>query len=192
MTSPGELAREHDLSLRRMRADEADLALILDWRRQPHVRAFWDNDDEPEITPDFVLANYAPMTDPSSDEVATIIELGETPIGYLQFYPWSGCPDEAREMQIPMDGDPFGLDIFMGDPRFAGRGFGSRAVDLACRYLFESRRATRVALLTAVENVGAQRAYEKAGFVRVCRALDVDVRGGERIASWLMVRERPR
>jgi RimJ/RimL family protein N-acetyltransferase len=59
-----------------------------------------------------------------------------------------------------------------------------------CRYLFDQRGATNVALLTEITNSRAQRAYEKAGFRKVRHALDLDVRDGERIQSWLMVRER--
>jgi RimJ/RimL family protein N-acetyltransferase len=93
-------------------------------------------------------------------------------------------------MTIPLDDAAFGLDIFVGEPAHCGRGVGSRAVDLACRYLFATQKASRVALLTAQRNVAAQRAYERAGFARLREALDVDTQDGERIASWLMVRER--
>ena len=70
------------------------------------------------------------------------------------------------------------------------QGHGSRAVDLLCRYLFETRGATSVALLTDIENVRAQRAYEKAGFEKIAEALDLDRRDGVRVRSWLMVRAR--
>ena len=73
-----------------------------------------------------------------------------------------------------------------------GRGYGPRAVDLVCRYLFETHDATRVALLTALDNLRAQRAYEKAGLHKLARALDTDVRGGARVECWLMVRDRGR
>jgi RimJ/RimL family protein N-acetyltransferase len=193
MSPGGELIREGDLSIRRMRSDPDDLARLLAWRREPHVRAFWDNDDDaPELTTDFIETHYVPLTDPSHDTVATFIELSGTPVGYLQFYRWSAYPEGAHATSIPIDADAFGLDVFIGDPTCIGRGIGSRAVDLACRYLFETHGASRVALLTALDNLRAQRAYEKAGFVRVRRALDTDTRGGVRIASWLMVRERPR
>jgi len=193
MTSSDELARDGDLALRRMRNDPDDLAHLLAWRSEPHVRAFWDNDDDgPEITAAFIAEEYVPYTDPSDPTTATFIELGGRPIGYLQFYRWSAYPEGARESSIPIDDDAFGLDVFVGDPTCIGTGVGARAVDLACRYLFETEGASRVALLTDVNNAGAQRAYEKAGFARARRALDTDTRGGERIESWLMVRERPR
>jgi RimJ/RimL family protein N-acetyltransferase len=193
MPPSDELVRERELSIRRMRRDPDDLALLLSWRRAPHVRAFWDNDDDgPEITMDFIEDNYVPLTDHASTTTPTFIELDGRPIGYLQFYRWLvDDPEGARATSIPVDDDAFGIDVFIGEPTCTGRGIGSRAVDLVCRYLFETHGASRVALLTAEDNLGAQRAYEKAGFVRVRRALDTDTRGGVRIPSWLMVRERP-
>ena len=70
------------------------------------------------------------------------------------------------------------------------RGIGSRAVALLSRHLEDDRNATRIALTTDVENLRAQRAYEKAGFEKIRAVLDLDLRGGERSRAWLMVRVR--
>lgn len=184
------IARDGDLSLRRMR--EEDLAAILEWRRQPHVREFWDNDDDREGIGDALIdEHYRPMLDAAHATTATIICVGGAGVGYLQFYRWASYADGAIACGIPLDDDAFGLDVFVGDPAYTGRGVGARAVDLACRYLFVEHGASRVALLTSKGNVGARRAYERAGFVCVREALDTDTRDGVRIASWLMVRERP-
>jgi RimJ/RimL family protein N-acetyltransferase len=180
---------EGDLVIRRMQRD--DFTRLLAWRRAPHVREFWDNDDDHgEATMGFIEDNYGELLDRSHVTTATIIEVAGAPIGYLQFYRWSAYADGAREMGIPLDDGAFGLDVFIGEASRTGRGEGSRAVDLVCRHLFEKHGASRVALLTSIDNVRAQKAYERAGFARVRRTLDKDTRGGERIAAWLMVRER--
>ncbi len=116
----------------------------------------------------------------------------ERPVGYVQWYRWGDFADEVAEVGMPDDGGTFGLDIFIGEPDVVGTGVGAAAVDLVCRTLFSERNATSVALLTAVGNEPAQRAYEKAGFKKVRRALDTDVKDGARVESWLMVRERDR
>jgi RimJ/RimL family protein N-acetyltransferase len=183
------LVHEGDLSIRRMR--QSDLERIVAWRFEPHVREFWDNDeDAPELTVAQVESYYAALVDPSHATVATIIEIAATPIGYLQFYKWSAYAEPAREMGIPLDGEAYGLDLFIGDRTRIGSGVGTRVLDLVCRYLFDACGASRVALLTSIENVRARRAYERAGFTCVRETLDMDTRGGARIASWLMVRER--
>ena len=90
---------------------------------------------------------------------------------------------------MPDDGDAFGLDIFIGEPDVVGTGVGSATVDLVCRTLFAERDASCVALLTAVGNEQAQRAYEKAGMEGSPRARHRH-RDGKRVESWLMIRDR--
>jgi aminoglycoside 6'-N-acetyltransferase len=186
----GELARDGDLSIRRMRDADEDYRQMLAWRRELHVRAIWDDDDQREHSLENVRMEYEPDTRPDGDSVAALIELDGRPIGYIQFYPWAAYGEAAHEMSIPPDEGAWGLDVFIGDPDLLGRGYGPRAVDLVCRYVFETYDATRVALLTALDNLRAQRAYEKAGLHKLARALDTDVRGGARVECWLMVRDR--
>jgi aminoglycoside 6'-N-acetyltransferase len=182
---------EADLSIRLMRADDASYRQLLAWRLEPHVRAVWDTDDaQDELSLEGIRGHYGPWADPSQATTGAFIELEDRPIGFIQFYPWAAYADEAREMDIPLDGEPWGLDVFIGDPELVGRGHGSRAVDLLCRYLFETRGATSVALLTDIENLRAQRAYEKAGFEKIAESLDLDTRDGVRVRSWLMIRPR--
>ena len=190
MIEDGALAREGDLALRRMLPTDEDFARLLAWRREPHVRAVWDtDDDEGEFTDAGIRAAYGPLTDPSDPTVATFIEVDGRPAGYLQFYPWSAYADEAEAMGVPVDGGTWGLDIFLGDPSLLATGIGPRAVVLLSRYLRQAHGATRVALLTAVDNERAQRAYEKAGMRKAGRRLDLDTRDGVRVDSWLMIRD---
>lgn len=184
--------REGDLAIRRMRDEPADHELVVRWRNEPHVAEWWSTDDDPTPTTfDRVVEKYGPRAEDGSWVTGCIITVGDRPIGYMQFYPWSGAAAEAREMGIPDVDGSYGLDIFIGDPDMVGRGVGSRAVALLARHLFDSHDATSVALLTPVENVRAHRAYEKAGFRKVKQTLDSDVVAGERRMSWLMVLERP-
>ncbi len=190
MSDDGTLAREEDLALRRMRPTDDDFDQLLTWRREPHVRAVWDtDDDEGEFTDAGIRAAYGPSTDPADATVATFIEVDGRPAGYLQFYPWSAYAEEADAMGVPVDDGTWGLDIFLGDPSLLASGIGPRAIGLLCRYLRRTHGATRVALLTAVDNERAQRAYEKAGMRKVGRRLDLDTRDGVRIESWLMIRD---
>lgn len=186
---PGELTRDGDLSIRLMRDEAAEFERLVSWRKEPHVREWWDT-DEPPLTVESAVAEYRQDLGPGAPTTACIIELSGKPVGYLQFYRWASYPSEAREIGIPENKGTWGLDIFMGDRSLIGGGVGSRALDLLCRYLFEAEQASAVALCTALGNTRAQRAYEKAGFVKVRQVLDTDTRGGKRVRSWLMVRER--
>jgi len=175
--------------IRRMREEPPEFELLVAWREEPHVAEWWDTDDPP-LTYERAVAEYLEDLEPPGHTIPCIIELSGRPIGYVQVYAWAAFAKEAEEIGMPADEGAWGLDIFIGDPSLIGTGVGSRAVELVCRYLFDNRRARSVALCTAIENTRAQRAYEKAGFVKVRRVLDTDTRGGARVPSWLMVRER--
>jgi len=173
-----------------MRDDQSDHALLVRWRNAPHVARWWSTDDEPSpITLEHVVETYGPRTDPGSDSTSCVIELDERPIGYIQFYRWGSFAEVARAMGMEVRRDAFGIDVFVGEPDLIGRGIGSRAVDLLTRHLFDVRGASQVAIVTALDNRVAQRAYEKAGFHKVGQVMDTDVRDGERVRSWLMTRE---
>jgi aminoglycoside 6'-N-acetyltransferase len=175
-----------------MRDDPADYDLLVRWRNEPHVAEWWTTDDDPTPTTiERVVEKYGPRAEDGSRVTGCIIALGDRPIGYAQFYPWSVEAEDAREMGVPDIDGSYGLDIFLGEPDTVGRGIGSRAVASLARHLFEERGATSVALLTPVGNERAHRAYEKAGFRKVKQTLDTDVVNGERRMSWLMTLERP-
>jgi aminoglycoside 6'-N-acetyltransferase len=185
--SDGEFARRGDLLIRRMGAD--DLPLLTRWRNEPHVLRWWQMDEDPNSwTVEDIRREYGGK--PASDEPSNpcIIVVGERPVGFLQWYRWADYPEGAAEMGIDHGEGRFGVDILIGEPDVVGKGVGPEAVDLLCVTLFEKHGATGLALLTAIGNEAAQRAYEKAGLHKVRRALDTDVKGGQRVESWLMVR----
>lgn len=188
-TSDEVLVRDGDLVIRRMRADAEDVARIVDWRARPHVHEFWDPDDPPPDTAQ-VEREYLPSTAPDSPTLGCIVELAGRPIGYIQLYPWTVDAEAARELGISVGPDSWGLDVFVGEQDLVDRGFGTRVVRVACEYLEQERGAEEVVLLTEAINTRAQRAYEKAGFVKDHQVRDHDTRGGERVLSWVMRRPR--
>ena len=181
------IARDGELAIRRLRDDPGDYELIVRWRNEPHVRAWWDPDD-PLLTLEAAIEEYRADTREDSPTRACIIERGNEPIGFLQFYRWSDQPSVAEVLEISLEQDAWGLDLFIGEPSQVGRGVGTRVIDLLCRFLFEERGASSVALVAAQDNARALRAYEKAGFRRVQPVLDTDVKDGQRVRSWLLVR----
>ena len=183
----GLIAADGELAIRRMRDEPGEHERMARWLNAPHVREWWDPDDPP-ATAAGVRAHYGPRAAGGEATTACIIEVGERPVGYVQFYPWDAYPDELAEMGIDLEPGAYGLDILIGEADAVGAGVGSRAVAILSDHLGRECGATAVALTTAVANVRAVRAYEKAGFERAGRVLDTDTRGGERIEAYLMVR----
>ena len=185
---PDRLTTDGDLVIRRMRNDDADYALMVEWRNTPHVRRWW-GPDLPPLTLEAAADEYGPDTAPDGPTTACIVELAGNPVGFIQFYKWISYAEETTEVGIPFDALTYGLDVFIGDPGQVGRGLGTRVVRLVSDYLIAELGASAVSLTTDLENLGAQRCYEKAGFRKVSQVLDTDTYRGERVLCWLMVKD---
>jgi aminoglycoside 6'-N-acetyltransferase len=173
-----------------MRDEPNDYALLARWRSAPHVAEWWDS-AQTELGLDGVVAKYRSRTRSESPTTACIIVVADRPVGYIQFYPWQAYQAEMRDIGFELPADYWGVDIFIGEAHYLDRGYGSRAVSLIYRYLVEEHGAAGVALVVASDNRRAQRAYEKAGLVRVGEVLDTDTRAGQRIPSYLMALPPP-
>jgi RimJ/RimL family protein N-acetyltransferase len=71
------------------------------------------------------------------------------------------------------------LDIYIGEKDCWGRGYGTEATRLICRYGFDKMRLHRITLWVADENAAAIRVYEKIGFVEEGRARESFRRDGK-------------
>jgi aminoglycoside 6'-N-acetyltransferase len=184
------IAADGDVVIRRMRDHPADYQLIVGWRNLPHVREWWDPDDPP-LRIDGAMEELRPSTQPGDSNAACIIEFDGAPTGYLQFYPWDEEHAYLAEVGITIPAGAWGLDIFIGEPSLVDKGIGSRTVRLISDHLFAEHGATAVALATETGNHRAQAAYVRAGMRIVEQFLDTDTRGGQRVESVLMIRDRP-
>lgn len=135
------------------RVTRADYPLLRGWLAQPHVRAWW-GDPEEEIA----------LIDEDIDDGPTdmrLVALGDLPFAYVQDYPahhwgapqFAGFPPAAR-----------GVDTFLGDPAFLGKGHAPRYLHQRCRDLMAAG-ATTVVIDPSPDNERAVRCYLRAGFV---------------------------
>jgi aminoglycoside 6'-N-acetyltransferase len=184
------IAAEGDLSIRPMRDDPADYARMVAWRNSPHVREWWDPDDPP-LTPAAATDEYGPSLRGEDHTTSCIVELAGKPVGFIQYYPWDGEADYLAEVGVSVPAGAWGIDLFIGEPALIGQGIGTRLVRLVSDYLFTEKAAAAVALATESGNARAQAAYVKAGMRTVQEFHDTDTRGGQRVESVLMIRERP-
>lgn len=180
-------AEKESLVIRRMLDLKRDYEQMVGWRNQPHVRYWWDPDEAP-LNLEGAIDEYRPATSPDASTTACIVELGERPVGFMQFYRLSSYAAEVAEIGIPFEDRTWGVDILIGESDEVGRGLGTRMMSLLCGYLEEVRNASSVVLTTDINNYRAIRCYEKAGFTRDAQVLDTDTRNGERIRAWLMIR----
>lgn len=140
------------MALRLRPATLADLDLLRRWDEQPHVVASDPNDDwhwEEELprTPDW--------------REMSIAEVDGRPIGFLQIidpareetHYWGDCPPNLRA-----------IDIWIGEERDLGRGYGTRMMELAIERCFAPPEVEAVIIDPLFGNERARRFYERLGF----------------------------
>lgn len=85
MADSGVLTEDSGVTVRRMRDDVDDYALVLRWRTAPHVAEWWDT-ARSDLDLDGVIAKYRSRTRPDDPTTACIIEVAGLPVGYIQYY----------------------------------------------------------------------------------------------------------
>lgn len=137
----------------------ADLPRLHGWLHQPHVRQWWG--EPPTLAA--VEAKYLPRIRGESATQSFLILYGNGPIGYIQKYRIRNYPEYAAVIQVGEQ--DAGLDLFIGEPDYLGRGVGSEAVRRFLRQVvFADPEVEGCVLGPAVGNLPAIRCYQKAGF----------------------------
>jgi len=157
------------------------VSLMARWLSDPRLLEYYGGRDDPQTDETIRTENIQ-----KGGQENFIVMSGDEAIGYLQFYlvhpKWMDVygfeSDEAASV--------FGMDVFVGDLETWGTGFGSRMVAGAAGYLVGDRGATRIFLDPYVSDTRAIRAYEKAGFKKVCIVPQKELHEGTWQDAWLM------
>jgi aminoglycoside 6'-N-acetyltransferase len=130
----------------------ADLPLVTAWRNAPHVVEWWGapaGEDEVEKLDDPRIAMW-------------IVAHRGSPFAFAQDYDVHGW-DEHHFSHLPPGSR--GIDLFIGTAEMLDGGHGTAFVRAYVARLFDAG-APAVGIDPHPKNVRAQRAFEKAGFVR--------------------------
>lgn len=154
--------------LRPMRGDEAPL--FYEWAADPDVQPFWGGRDHYKDLDGFLRdwqPHYFDGSQPDRGRCFTIEDLpaearGQPAGGRANSRP-IGMIAYNRVDTVDRSTD---IDIVIGDPAYRDRGYGTDAIRAFLGFLFDTVGLHRVWLGTYDHNVRAQRAYEKAGFIR--------------------------
>lgn len=182
------LLRAGELSLRRMADAPADYAHLAAWLADPRI-AEWYAGVDGSVTVEAVWAKYGPRVRGESPVVPCIVEMGGTPVGYVQYYPAGEDSGYADAGNAAAFSHPYAVDLFV-DPAHGGRGVGSRVLGALCHYLAEQAGADIVLLDPRADNARAIRCYTKAGFRPLGLLSRREERGG-RIYDSLLLGWRP-
>ncbi|PWV94531.1 aminoglycoside 6'-N-acetyltransferase [Paenibacillus cellulosilyticus] len=179
------LYQQDQLTVRRLELDDAQL--LVRWLSDPVVLEFYEGRDRPH---DHALVMEHFYRGDDDEEVRCIVEFEEEAIGYIQFYP---LDDEDREEYGYQDvvGDIYGMDQFIGEPRFWNRGVGTKLVQATVQYLFREKEAAKVIMDPQTWNTRALRVYDKCRFNRVKLLESHEWHEGEMRDCWLIERNQP-
>jgi len=163
-----------------------DVARLASWLRDPEVGAWWHGVTE---TYDSAFVREH-LLDHEEHVTKAIVELAGQPIGFQQWYSLAGEPENLEECGLVASDDAFGIDQFVGESRLHGRGVGTRQVRAVAEWLLGPHGPGARLLVTdpVVENAGAVRCYEKAGFEIVKRLPAHEMIDGHPRDCWLMER----
>jgi len=138
------------ISLRK--ATIADLALLKHWDQQEHVIAADPNDD-------WEWETELPRELPWREQL--IAELNQEPLGFIQIIdPY----EEETHYWGKIDPNHRAIDIWIGERKNLGKGYGTKMMKLAIQQCFENAKVKSILIDPLAENVKAHRFYERLGF----------------------------
>lgn len=112
---------------------------------------------------------YGPVVDGLDPTEMFIVELGDDPVGFLQWYDIDTDPDwKAALVPAGVPSGAAGIDYLIGEEGLIGRGLGSAMIKQFVTERLAAHPATgSVAADVSVDNRRSWRALEKAGFRRI-------------------------
>ncbi|RFS17430.1 GNAT family N-acetyltransferase [Emticicia sp. C21] len=90
-----------------------------------------------------------------------IIQLGDTAIGQVNY---NNIYEEASGLRFTE------LDIWMAGSEYTHKGYGTDALKTLCHFLHKDLGCQKFIIAPARQNIGAVKAYQKAGFVETTAA----------------------
>ena len=142
----------HGLHILLRPVNEDDLPRLLAILREPDVARHWSQPDDEFDQRELLSGDNVDAAESSTTFVITI--RNET-IGWIAG--WEKLHRDYRHA---------GIDLFLSTEH-QGKGYGTEAIRLVCRFLFDERGHHRITIDPAADNVRAIRAYQKVGFQRV-------------------------
>lgn len=155
-------------------ATRTDWPLIRSWISQPDIQHWRGNPSAAEAE--------VRIAQNSAQALSWLIVLGAERIGYghaIDATYWGATLPQG------MPAGAWEIDLFIGEPRQRGKGYGERALSMIAEEVFSTTLAVAVCAIVSVRREAAVRIYERAGFAWA--AVFEDPIDGP---SWLMTRFR--
>jgi aminoglycoside 6'-N-acetyltransferase len=166
-----------DINVRKLQ--KKDNILLAKWLSDPAVLEFYEGRDNPF---DIEKVNRV-FYDSGVAKGQCIVEYVGKEIGYVQFYL---LDDETKKVYGYGDENIYGMDQFIGETNYWGKGIGKLLVTSMMDYLINSKKATKVVMDPQTRNLRALKCYEKCGFKKVKLLPERELHEGKYQDCWLI------
>ena len=140
--------------------NENHFSLIHRWFNALHIQAFYSLRP---WTIEEVRQKLIPYIEGVGKMKCYIISIDKTPIGYIQCYPVKNHPWDSQNLTDEVIQDSAGLDLFIGEKEFIGKGLSSQILDAFLKSHIWSHY--RYCLADPdVRNAASVRLFKKCGF----------------------------
>ena len=145
----------------------SDLPLLHNWLQREHVRRWWTDRE----TYEEVVQHYLPAIEGSEPTDLYLILSEGQPVGFIQTYRVSDYPEYGE--LVAVENGVAGVDLFIGELKLTGRGFGPEALRRFVRDIVFSDPEIHACIADPdAENHASLRAFEKVGFSVVRQLVD--------------------
>jgi aminoglycoside 6'-N-acetyltransferase len=141
-----------------------DYEIMAKWLSTPGVLEFYGDINSP-FSLEQVITKYEPRIKGESLITPYIVELNTIAMGFIQRY--RVIEKEQLAFGYQKNQIVYGIDLFIGEPKLFGKGYGTQMVMKFVNHLFRTSDAEIIILDPKVSNERAIRCYEKCGFVKV-------------------------
>jgi aminoglycoside 6'-N-acetyltransferase len=139
-----------------------DFNIMVKWLNDQKVLEFYE--DQP-LSIEEVIKKYGPRIEGKHYVIPCIVEYKNEPIGYIQFYE---IPEtELKKYGYKVSKNIWGIDQFIGETHFWGKGLGTSMIQMMLDYLNDNKGASKVVLEVKKNNIRAISSYKKCGFIAV-------------------------
>ena len=136
--------------------------LLFQWFSQDYIAQLWV---EPTEWTAFQTTWNAKIAEPGVFRYLAYLD--NKPIGYIQYFRVTD-KDRAHFSDVQLPDHSIGLDLFIGDQEYLGKGYGTRLIqDFIELIQVKEPACSTIIIDPAPDNVRAIKCYEKVGFKRV-------------------------
>lgn len=159
-----------------------DASLLLRWLCDPRVLEYWEGKSF-VFTPQIIQAHFF---EPEENLRRCVLEYESLPVGYLQVCCLDREKLEEYQYAPPAGALTFGLDLFLGEPRYWGKRLGRAFLSLVLSYLCGKENAYAVVVDPHADNLRAISCYEACGFQKRKLLPAHELHDGQWKDCWLM------